>query len=240
MSYPQKRILISLFLLGYLVVGCDSSGSGGEEPVPVARVEVSINKDIISKGQAVDLDVIVTLTSGETMTDPSLTWSSSNESVLTVSQSGTVRGVAEGVATVTGSIRGRSSQLEIRVLDLTGTWRGTSATPGSGFGSQQTITLELVQEGTRVTGTYTNSQFTRPDTQAGIGPIEGQVFFDRFGHTVNAEMGCLVEMQGAYIATVEAPGDVVLDGAEWDGLAECAPREFTWPMGDLRRVEGGS
>ncbi len=53
-------------------------------------------------------------------------------------------------------------------VDVSGSWEGRSTSPG---GAQRTATLELHQEGPKVTGTVSLVGFTRD----GSGPLEGRV-----------------------------------------------------------------
>lgn len=56
-------------------------------------------------------------TSGQELTGRTITWSSSNEAVLRVSQAGVVTGVGPGSATITATVEARSATVSLTVLD---------------------------------------------------------------------------------------------------------------------------
>ena len=67
-------------------------------------------------------------------------------------------------------------------VDVSGLWEGRSTSRG---GAQRTATLELHQEGPKVTGTVSWVGFTRD----GSGPLEGRVSGEVFHFTVRSAAG---------------------------------------------------
>lgn len=70
----------------------------------------------IGAGQVVALTAQVFDEFGDPMVGVKYTWTSSNESVATVSTSGTVYGQAEGRAAITASARGQAQTSSVHVL----------------------------------------------------------------------------------------------------------------------------
>jgi hypothetical protein len=103
-----------------------------------------------------------------------LAWTSSNESVLTIDADGMATGLANGVATITGSSEGATSAtLAVQVVPVyAGSWAGTfnvlACTDLAGFASAgycaqslgvtETWTLTLNQSGLVVGGTMTKTE----------------------------------------------------------------------------------
>jgi hypothetical protein len=103
-----------------------------------------------------------------------ITWTSSNESVLTIDAGGTATGMANGVATITGlSDSGTTATLTVQVVPIyAGSWAGTSTvlacTDLAGFasagfcaqslGGTERWTLSLTQSGLSLTGTMTKTE----------------------------------------------------------------------------------
>jgi uncharacterized protein YjdB len=84
-------------------------------PAPVATVTVSPNPASVPTGSSMALTVVLRDASGNLLTGRSVTWSSSNTAVATVSAAGSVTGVAAGTATVTATSEGRSGTASLTV-----------------------------------------------------------------------------------------------------------------------------
>jgi hypothetical protein len=81
----------------------------------VAAVRVSPPSANIDVGQAVQLSAQVQDSAGQTLEGRTLTWTSSNEQVATVSSSGLVTALSEGVVTITATTEGRRGSATITV-----------------------------------------------------------------------------------------------------------------------------
>lgn len=84
-------------------------------PVPVATVDVSPSTATINVGTTTTLSAITKDAQGNVLTGRVVDWSSSNQSVATVSTSGAVTAVALGTATITASSEGRNGTATITV-----------------------------------------------------------------------------------------------------------------------------
>src|SRR5437762_926565 len=83
--------------------------------VPVASVTVSPASASVPAGQTVQLTATLKDANGNTLTGRTVTWSSDNTAVATVSGSGLVSGVAGGAATITATSEGQSGSSAITV-----------------------------------------------------------------------------------------------------------------------------
>ena len=107
---------LTLVLL-MLVMGCGEEPTPAPTPTPtptpVAVTSVTLNQTLaeLAVGETVILTAVV---SPSNATDKTITWSSSNSGVATVS-GGTVKGVAEGTATITASAGGKSATCSVKV-----------------------------------------------------------------------------------------------------------------------------
>src|SRR6184192_451112 len=102
--------------------------------VPVASVTVSPATASVPAGQGVQLTATLKDANGNTLTGRTVTWSSDNTAVATVSGSGLVSGVAAGAATITATSEAKSGTSAITV---------TAPPPGSSqFGHVFVVTEE--------------------------------------------------------------------------------------------------
>jgi len=101
----------ALVALG-LVMACSGSTSG---PPAVALVEVTPNAATREVGQTVQLSAAVLDANGAIINGETVTWSSSNTSIASVSASGLVTANAIGVASVSAAASGRSGSAVITV-----------------------------------------------------------------------------------------------------------------------------
>lgn len=241
----RTEITLLLILACALSVGCDSAGDVGEPDIAVASITVLPNDaPLVSKGQGVQLQAVVVSTAGDTLAGPSVAWSSSNEDVLGVSQTGLMRGRLDGSATVSASMGGKTGSATFRVLDLTGTWTGSLVDP-NGFwpGIEQNVTYVLQQNGSTVTGTFTNSAWLTPGGTGGQGSIEGSLLWNRFGHSIEVGVGCNWVVTGGPSVELGAAGEPVIvhnldGGATWAmmGTADCGTGvPFAVPLPNLTR-----
>src|SRR6266550_1955814 len=86
--------------------------------VPVASVAVSPTTASIGVGQTVQLAAMPKDSAGAALTGRTVTWTSSNTSVATVSSSGLVSGAAQGSATITATSEGKTSTAAITVTTV--------------------------------------------------------------------------------------------------------------------------
>lgn len=105
-----------LFMLTALVVGC--SGKDATAPAPVAPRVASLTIEppgALEVGMAVKLTVTLRDAASNILYNRRVTFTSSNESVAKVDQSGLVTALADGYAIITATSEGRQGGLGLRV-----------------------------------------------------------------------------------------------------------------------------
>src|SRR5438876_565783 len=86
--------------------------------VPVATVSMSPASATVAAGQAIQLTATPKDANGNPLTGRTVTWSSSNTSVASVSASGLVSGVVAGSATITATSEGKTGTSAITVTSV--------------------------------------------------------------------------------------------------------------------------
>src|SRR5205809_709857 len=99
-------------------------------PTPVAAVKVSPTTASVQAGGAAQLAAVTTDSAGSPLTGRTVTWTSVDSAVATVSASGLVTGVATGTTTITATSEGKSGSARISVpapscLTSAGIWRNS-------------------------------------------------------------------------------------------------------------------
>ena len=98
--------------------GRSGSASISVVPVPVASVMVNPPTSTVVTGQTAVLTATVRDTTGTIVTDRTVTWRSSDETIATVSSAGVVTGVSAGAATITATSEGKSGSAVVTVLPV--------------------------------------------------------------------------------------------------------------------------
>jgi hypothetical protein len=158
-----------------------------------------------------------------------ITWTSSNESVLTIDATGTATALSNGVSTVTGaSDAGTSATLAVQVVPVyAGSWAGTTTvvacTDLAGFasagyctqsvGATERWTLTLTQSGLLVSGTMTKTEGTNVLNGTVNGAIGGS--------------GDLIALRGT-LAGFARGANLVLTPISWNALASGSSITGTW------------
>src|SRR5207244_516396 len=119
--------LVSGVTPGSATITATSEGKSGTSSVtvtnvPVASVEVTPPSASVQAGQTVQLTGTPRDAGGNPLSGRTVTWSSSNTSVATVSNSGLVSGVTPGTATITATSEGKSGTRSEERREGTG-WR---------------------------------------------------------------------------------------------------------------------
>jgi hypothetical protein len=154
-----------LVVLGGCVLGtaaCGGSSSSSSSPAspssptqPVASlryVSVTGSFAIGSVGGTMQLRANANTSAGAQDVTNQATWTSSNDSIVSVSSGGLVSAKGTGLAVITASYQGISGHGGVSVataVDITGTWFGTSTNPASN------ISLRLTQTGDQLSGAST-------------------------------------------------------------------------------------
>jgi hypothetical protein len=117
-------VLVGCFCAG--LVGCKDTVV---EVVPVSEIVVSPPNGNLSVGVSQQLTATLKSSGGHTLGGRSVSWSSSNSAVATVSQDGVVTGAGAGTATISATSEGRSGSATVTVPTsiLTVTKAGTGA-----------------------------------------------------------------------------------------------------------------
>lgn len=109
--------IVLMFAAMVILSACGDSGPSGPDPNDsVASVSISPPQATVDVGSTTQLSATVTNGHGETMS-VAVTWGSSQTNIATVSASGLVEGVAEGTATITASVAGKSGTSNVAVND---------------------------------------------------------------------------------------------------------------------------
>ena len=97
-----------------LLAACGGPGPTGNPP-PVDQVVVAPATATLETGSQVQLTATLTDAGGGTLTDRPVAWSSSDEAIATVTDNGTVAGIAQGAATITATAESRSGSAAVTV-----------------------------------------------------------------------------------------------------------------------------
>src|SRR5215207_8709857 len=98
MLAQRVRLIVMVPLATVVVLSCGGDSDVGTGPIAVANVEISPPAATIAPTGTVQLAATPKDAAGTTLADRSVTWSTSDAAVATVSEAGLVTGVAEGEA----------------------------------------------------------------------------------------------------------------------------------------------
>ena len=140
-------------------VASASTPSSGPPPQTVSSVTVAPSTPSVSAGSTTTLVATVKDANGNVMTGQTISWSSSNTSIATVSGSGVVSGVAAGTATITATCAGVSGTASVTVTaappppPVVTSVTVAPSTPSVNAGSTVTLTATVKdQNGNVMTG----------------------------------------------------------------------------------------
>jgi hypothetical protein len=103
--------------VGFLVVFLAAcKGTDGTGPPVTTTVQVSSSPNQIAVGETAQASAIVKDQNGNPLTGKTITWTSLNQGVATVSSGGIIMGVAPGSATIQGSVDGITGSATIIVV----------------------------------------------------------------------------------------------------------------------------
>jgi hypothetical protein len=116
-------------------------------PEPIASIAVAPTSDTLLVGENVQLTATMRDASNNVVTGRQPTWTSSSQTVASVSSSGLVTGVADGIATITASADNRSATATIRVFGPCSTAIAPTITVGQTInGSLATTDCKLTDD----------------------------------------------------------------------------------------------
>lgn len=211
MPYKEWIPALCLWATIVLMIGCDSSSADPDpppEPPGPSIAQILLSPDdqpLVSMGQELQLEAVVTTTEGDTLVDPALDWSSSDAAVLTVTDTGLMTGQADGTAMVTAALGGKAENLTFRIVDLTGTWTGSEP--------PDTVNYILTQTDASVEGTFQSVNGFPPITNVNTGTFTGSLTFERYLHflTLTTEAGCVLRITGVHLVRVQDSGELILE-----------------------------
>ena len=131
---------------GNVTITATAGGQTGEFPIniqyPVGTVALSNPPASIRQEGTTTLTATLTGTDGQPAVGRTVTWSSSNTAVATVSGTGVVTGVTDGTVTITATSEGVSASRNVTVSGppLVASITVTPATPFKGIGQTQQMT----------------------------------------------------------------------------------------------------
>jgi hypothetical protein len=106
----KYAILVALLLVG----ACKSTE--GPEPLVTTTILVSSTPNQITIGETAQASAIVKDQNGNPLTGKTITWTSLNQGVATVTSAGLIRGVSAGNATIQGSVDGVTGTGTVTVI----------------------------------------------------------------------------------------------------------------------------
>src|SRR6266480_953937 len=113
-----RLIALAALAVAAGVVACERTTTPIGPPAAVVSVDLTPPSATVQVGQTVQLTAIPRDANGNTLSDRTVTWTSSNTSVATVSNAGVVSAVTPGSATITATSEGKSGTSSIMVTDI--------------------------------------------------------------------------------------------------------------------------
>jgi alpha-tubulin suppressor-like RCC1 family protein len=113
---PSIRARLWPGLVALVLWGCGGDDAGLGTVKPVASITVTPPTPTVALGGTAQLQATAKDADGAALTDRSMTWSSSDNAVATVSATGMVTGVAAGTSTITATSEGKSGTAAVTVL----------------------------------------------------------------------------------------------------------------------------
>lgn len=104
--------------LAFVLAGAGATGCGKDAPPRVASVQLSPPSATLLVGQSLTFSATTISAKGAVLSGRSITWSSSNSAVATVTTTGMVTVSAPGAATITASSEGASGASQLTVLPV--------------------------------------------------------------------------------------------------------------------------
>ena len=135
-----------LYIDDITVVAGSAGTTPPPAPAPVASIALSPASGTLSVGQTAQIVATLRDASGNILTGRTITWSSSNTAVATVTQAGAVTGVSAGSATITATSEGVSANAAVTIQSTVAPVASVAVTPASaaltvGQGTQLQATL---------------------------------------------------------------------------------------------------
>jgi uncharacterized protein YjdB len=136
----SRRFHVSILAI-VLFLGCSVSSKDVLAPVSVSAVTLNQQSANLVVGQSVQLAATAVDGAGATLSGRSITWASASTTIATVSQAGTVVGVAPGTTTISASSEGKVGIATVTVSNI----------PVAAVSVQPSITALVVGQTTQLT-----------------------------------------------------------------------------------------
>ncbi|MBA3658201.1 MAG: Ig-like domain-containing protein [Gemmatimonadales bacterium] len=181
----------------------------------VAAVSVAPSTLVLRSGEADTVVATLRDDLGNELSDRSIAWVSSDQSVLAVSSAGIVTAIRAGTAIVTASVEGRSAQSAVTVLAPVARVVLSSATGDLTVGGQVQVTAVLTDsDGNVLTGRAvaweTRDPFVASVTREGrvTSLFEGTTLVEARSEGVEGELAIRVAARADSVATLVGAGDI--------------------------------
>lgn len=139
--------ILNLWVLGVIVAGCSNS-TGPNLPASIA---VAPPGSTIVTGDTVQLSAAVLTTQGDTVRNQSLSWSTSDSTLATVTGAGLLRGVRPGSVLISVASNGLTAQVPVAILPRVDSMVLTPDTVTNHVGDAASVSLSLFDStGTQV------------------------------------------------------------------------------------------
>lgn len=199
MNHPSFIRLPAALLAAAFLAACGESGTG-PDPNRVETVQITPDDPTISVGDDVQLQATPLNSDDEPVSGKTVTWSSSDDDVASVSTSGLVSGEDAGTAEITATVDGKSASVTVTVEALAGAPVVTAVSPATLVpgesatlsGTDLTSTTQVYVNGVRAVVTQAGAggvQFTVPCVAPGAAAVvarNGAANSPDFAANVNA------------------------------------------------------
>ncbi|HTE47308.1 MAG TPA: Ig-like domain-containing protein [Gemmatimonadaceae bacterium] len=115
MTLFRRAVRLAVFAVLSNVISCSSDASSTEIQELVNSVVVSLGLQTLTVGQTVQAGAIAHDGAGSTLNGVTITWSSSDPSVASISAAGLVTAIAPGTTQITGAVGTRSASTTVTV-----------------------------------------------------------------------------------------------------------------------------
>lgn len=181
-AISHARISLFVFFLPFVLTSCDSASPG-----EVVSIAISGGSEKgVPRGADLTLIVNEMLSSGESRAATGAEFQSADPSIASVNSSGVVTGVARGSATITVTLGEYNDSVVINVIDVAGIWDATVPDPAAPGGTNHLV-YRYFQDGSDVTGTYSNQSGFPPITSDSVANSVGNLVVTGTGETVTLE-----------------------------------------------------
>ena len=135
------RVYTAPLVAALTVCACTAEPLGPPNLVPVATVAVAPVNPVVSVGAKAPLTPIPLDAKGDTLTNRTFTWATSDAAIATVDAQGVVTGVAAGTAQITATAEGQSGSVTLTVsTTAVGSVTVTPTTPTANVGGTANLT----------------------------------------------------------------------------------------------------